>query len=181
MKRFQNTVTLVTGGNRGIGRAIALRLASEGGKIILFGRKEEDNKAVENEILHTFGTEVQSCAVDVSSESSVKKGVEEALSRFGRVDVLINNAGICRLSTPFEKLRLEDWEETLSVNLYGMIYVTRLLIPELRKREGKLLILPLWQEKWEALPLLPTMWQARRPCRALPDPWPGNWGLITSM
>lgn len=139
MKRFQNTVTLVTGGNRGIGRAIALRLASEGGKIILFGRKEEDNKAVENEILHTFGTEVQSCAVDVSSESSVKKGVEEALSRFGRVDVLINNAGICRLSTPFEKLRREDWEETLSVNLYGMIYVTRLLIPELRKKGGKII------------------------------------------
>lgn len=139
MKRFQNKVSLVTGGNRGIGRAIALRLASEGSGIILFGRNEKDNHAVEKEIEDTIGVPVKSYVVDISSKKSVEEGVKGAVSYFHRIDVLINNAGICRLSTPFTEVKEEDWEETLSVNLYGVIYATKLVIPYLAKEGGKII------------------------------------------
>ena len=94
MKRFQNKVSLVTGGNRGIGRAIALRLASEGSSIILFGRNEKDNQSVEKEITDTIGVPMKSYVVDISSKKSVEEGVKAAISHFHRIDVLINNAGI---------------------------------------------------------------------------------------
>lgn len=139
MKRFPNKVSLVTGGNRGIGRAIALRLASEGSGIILFGRNEKDNHAVEKEIEDTYGVPVKSYVVDISSKKSVAEGVKAAISYFHRIDVLINNAGICRLSTPFTEVKEEDWEETLSVNLYGVIYTTKLVIPYLEKEGGKII------------------------------------------
>lgn len=139
MKRFQNKVSLITGGNRGIGRAIALRLASEGSSIILFGRNEKDNQSVEKEISTTYGVPVKSYQVDMSSRKSVEEGVKEAVSHFQRIDVLINNAGICRLSTPFTEIKEEDWKETLSVNLYGVIYVTGLVIPYLEKEGGKII------------------------------------------
>lgn len=73
MKRFQNKVSLVTGGNRGIGRAIALRLASEGSGIILFGRNEKDNQSVEKEIEDTIGVPVKSYVVDISSKNRWKR------------------------------------------------------------------------------------------------------------
>ena len=133
MKRFQNKVSLITGGNRGIGRAIALRLASEGSSIILFGRNEKDNQSVEKEISSTYSVPVKSYNVDMSSKKSVEEGIGQAMSHFRRLDVLINNAGICRLSTPFTEITEEDWKETLSVNLYGVIYVTGLVIPYLEK------------------------------------------------
>lgn len=139
MKRFQNKVSLVTGGNRGIGRAIALRLASEGSGIILFGRNEQDNHAVEKEIEDTYCVPVKSYVVDISSKKSVEEGVKGAISHFHRIDVLINNAGICHLSTPFTEVKEEDWEETLSVNLYGVIYATKLVIPYLAKEGGKII------------------------------------------
>lgn len=139
MKRFQNKVSLITGGNRGIGRAIALRLASEGSSIILFGRNEKDNQSVEKEISSAYSVPVKSYNVDMSSRRSVEEGVEKAISHFHRIDVLINNAGICRLSTPFAEVKEEDWKETLSVNLYGVIYVTGLVIPYLEKEGGKII------------------------------------------
>lgn len=139
MKRFQNKVSLITGGNRGIGRAIALRLASEGSSIILFGRNEKDNQSVEKEISSAYSVPVKSYNVDMSSKKSVEEGIGQAMSHFRRLDVLINNAGICRLSTPFTEITEEDWKETLSVNLYGVIYVTRLVIPYLEKEGGKII------------------------------------------
>lgn len=101
----------------------------------------------------------------MSSRKSVEEGVKEAVSHFQRIDVLINNAGICRLSTPFTEIKEEDWKETLSVNLYGVIYVTGLVIPYLEKKAGKLSTLLPWPVKSEGLLLLPTMWPARQPCR----------------
>lgn len=139
MKRFQNKVSLITGGNRGIGRAIALRLASEGSGIILFGRNERDNQSVEKEITEAFGVPVKSYEVDISSKESVEEGVKAAISHFRRIDVLINNAGICRLSTPFAEVKDEEWAQTLSVNLYGVIYTIRLVIPYLEKEGGKII------------------------------------------
>lgn len=75
MKRFQNKVSLITGGNRGIGRAIALRLASEGSSIILFGRNEKDNQSVEKEISSAYSVPVKSYNVDMSSKNRWKKGL----------------------------------------------------------------------------------------------------------
>lgn len=68
----------------------------------------------------------------------MEEGIGQAMSHFRRLDVLINNAGICRLSTPFTEITEEDWKETLSVNLYGVIYVTGLVIPYLEKEGGKI-------------------------------------------
>lgn len=138
MERFAGKTALITGGNRGIGKAIALRIAEEGGNILIFGRDEEDNRKAEEEI-RRFGRKVKSYAVDMADKDSVIKGVEEGIRDFGNIDVLVNNAGICRLSAPFEEVTDDSWKETLSVNLYGVIYVTRPLIPHMKERGGRII------------------------------------------
>lgn len=91
---------------------------------------------MEKEITEAFGVPVKSYEVDISSKESVEEGVKAAISHFRRIHVLINNAGICRLSTPFAEVKDEEWAQTLSVNLYGVIYTTRLVIPYLERKAG---------------------------------------------
>lgn len=133
MKRLEGKTALVTGGNRGIGRAIVERFASEGADVILFGRNEADNQQVEKETKDTYGVSVKSYVVDVSDKESVAAGVKAALADFGTVDILVNNAGVCHLSTPFDELAEDIWRATLGVNLFGTVYVTKALIPVLKK------------------------------------------------
>ncbi len=114
---------IVTGGGRGIGRTTSLRLAAAGTRVVVLARSQEETDTVAREITAAGGTAISRQA-DVIDPVKVKAVVEEAISLYGAVDMLINNAGVA-IHNPIPKIRLEDWEFNLSVNLTGTFVCTQ--------------------------------------------------------
>jgi 3-oxoacyl-[acyl-carrier protein] reductase len=117
IKELEAKVSVVTGGARGIGKAICQTLAKEGANIILCDVDYKTDQSTANDIQNR-GFVASAVKMDVSCGEEVKKVFEEILNRFARVDILINNAGICYL-TPFEDITEEEWDKVISVNLKG--------------------------------------------------------------
>jgi len=132
--RLQGKVAVVTGGAQGIGRAIALGLGREGAKVAIADLQADKAKSVAAE-LQALGTEALAVEVNVASESSVKQLATETFSRFGRVDVLVNDAGIY-LKAPVVEITEENWDRTINVNLGGNFLCCRAFIPSMRKQKG---------------------------------------------
>lgn len=126
-------VALVTGGAKGIGRGIVQHLSNEGWKIVFCDLDDEVGKALE-----ASGKDVlKFVAGDVASERDVKRVIREALSWGGRLDAVINNAGIAHPENgPIESLNLKDWQRRLDVNLTGPFLITKHAVPHLRKTRG---------------------------------------------
>jgi NAD(P)-dependent dehydrogenase (short-subunit alcohol dehydrogenase family) len=116
-RRFENTHAIVTGGGRGIGRAISLRLASEGADVLLLGRTLEPLQAVAHEISDEGGR-AWFLRADVSAAADVEAAVGEALERWGRLDVLVNNAAIDD-QAPFLDIEEANWDRVIAVDLKG--------------------------------------------------------------
>ena len=110
-------VAIVTGGSIGLGRQMAEGLAEMGANVVLCARKQERCQQAAME-LQELGIRAISLACDVKSQASVQEMVEATLSQFGRIDVLINNAGIS-WGAPTEEMRLEDWNKVIETNLTG--------------------------------------------------------------
>ncbi|MEK7533758.1 MAG: 3-oxoacyl-ACP reductase FabG [Patescibacteria group bacterium] len=124
---------LVTGSSRGIGKAIAIRLAKEGYQIILHGfHSSKELKATEKE-LRTLNALAMTICFDVSKKAEVESNCKLVLKKVGVVDVLVNNAGIVRDRT-FLKMSGQEWNEVLKTNLYGPFYVTQQLLPKMQER-----------------------------------------------
>ena len=132
--RLQGKVAVVTGGAQGIGRAIALGLGREGAKVAIADLQADKAKSVAAE-LQALGTEALAVEVNVASESSVKQLATETFSRFGRVDVLVNDAGIY-LKAPVVEITEENWDRTINVNLGGNFFCCRAFIPSMRKQKS---------------------------------------------
>ena len=120
MNHLQNQVAIVTGTSRGIGRAIALRLAREGCKIVGISRSVESCRPVAEE-MRVLGAEFTPYAVDVSNEHAVAEVVEAAQQKMGKIDILVNNAGITRDGL-LMRMTSEDWDAVLQTNLKGAFY-----------------------------------------------------------
>jgi 3-oxoacyl-[acyl-carrier protein] reductase len=116
-------VAIVTGASRGIGRSIALALASEGAKIVAVDMVSDGVEALAAEI-RNGGGEAVAVQGNVTAPADAEKMVDEAVAAFGRVDILINNAGITRDALLF-RMKDEDWDAVLSVNLKGAFLCTR--------------------------------------------------------
>lgn len=127
-------VALVTGASRGIGRAIALRLASQGTAVVLMARKQTELEAVVREIVGNGGTAV-ALSADVTDADQVQAVVDEALRRFGKIDVLVNNAGITGMSSLINA-DPDDWKRIVEVNLFGTYHVCRAVAPQMMNRRG---------------------------------------------
>jgi meso-butanediol dehydrogenase / (S,S)-butanediol dehydrogenase / diacetyl reductase len=121
--RFENKVALVTGGRSGIGRAIARRLRDEGAEVYTAQRGPDD--------------EFDSVAADLSDPQSAEAAVAEVLERAGRLDVLVNNAGMMQEAL-VEEMSLEDWHRNLAVNLSGPFLMIRAALPHLRRTRGSI-------------------------------------------
>ncbi|UOR07364.1 SDR family oxidoreductase [Hymenobacter aerilatus] len=122
--RFENKVALVTGGDSGIGLAVAKRLASEGARLMLVGLDNKKLKAAAQIVLDIGAPAVHTSVCDVAREKKVEATVASALKHFGRLDVIVNNAGLMDFK-PLEELTGDDWMRVLSVDLLGTFYFTK--------------------------------------------------------
>jgi len=132
-------VAIVTGGGTGIGRAVCLRLAKAGAKAVVvnYSRSDKDARATAAELI-VLGPDAVTHKADVSNESEVKAMIAAVIDRYGRLDVLINNAGTTRFiaHADLEALTDDVWDEIFKVNLKGTFYCCRAAAPELRKTGG---------------------------------------------
>jgi 3-oxoacyl-[acyl-carrier protein] reductase len=134
---LKGRVTLITGASRGIGRAIALHLAEQRSDLILAARNVETLNPVADECA-TRGVKAQVMAIDVGDGGAVRDGVAKALEAFGRIDHLVNNAGITGDSLLL-RMKREDWDRVIHVNLTGAYEMTRAVLPAMIKaRYGRI-------------------------------------------
>ena len=139
MAKLEGKVALVTGSGRNIGRATVIRLAGEGAHVVVNARSnQEEVEAVAREA-RSLGVKALPVIADIGKKDQVEALAARALSEFGRVDILINNAAI-RPHKPFTELTAADWEAVRSVVLDGALYLTRALIePMVRNEYGRIL------------------------------------------
>ena len=131
---MKNKVVVITGASSGIGRALALEFASRGARLSLGARRTELLEQLRTELP---GTEILIQKTDVSSETDCSLLIEETIRRFGRIDVLINNAGIS-MRALFEEVDLKVIRQVMDVNFYGTVYCSKYALPYLLKTKGSL-------------------------------------------
>ncbi len=131
MRGLDRKVAIVTGGAGGIGAATARRLAREGARVVVWDRSE----TLPPDLAGGRGEPIRLVRVDVADAESVARAVEDAIAREGKIDILINNAGIIRDQFA-ANLTLEDWDEVLRVNLTGSFIPCRAVIPHFRQRKS---------------------------------------------
>lgn len=129
---LQGKVALVTGGSRGIGRAIVHDFAKEGCHVAFSARGEEALKTTEREVVE-LGAQVLAVQADMTSTADIERLVNQTVERFGSVDVLVNNVGGSRGGQTWDTPD-EDWAEVLYLNLFAAVRATRLVIPLMRQR-----------------------------------------------
>ena len=126
---------LVTGGGRGLGKAVAVALANEGVNVGITGRNEESLKTTVAE-LEKLGVKAAYSVFDVEEMAQVEQGVASIASQLGGIDILINNAGVGDFGS-FEDMPVETWEKVMKVNLFGVYYVAKATLPYLKQnKEG---------------------------------------------
>ncbi len=126
---LKNTVAIITGASSGIGRASAIRLAEEGAAIVLVARRDAELLAVEKEIV-AKGAKTLRLAVDISTAPEASRIVDATMEHFGRIDTLVNAAGVM-LNGPSVESPLQEWDQMIDVNLRGLIYLTKAALPHL--------------------------------------------------
>ena len=127
---LKDKVTLVTGASQGLGKALALAFAKEGAKVVVNARSEESIRPVAEEVGNT-GTEVLAVAADVSKGADVERMVNETVERFGRIDVLVNNAGLLGPRVRIEEYPEDEWRKVIDANLTGSFLVSKAAIPHI--------------------------------------------------
>ena len=118
MLEFKDKVVLVTGSSRGIGRSIAISFAKEGAKVIINYKNNDIDAQVAYDIVSSYGNECMIAKADVASEKEVKKMVDNIIKKYGRVDVLVNNAGIA-IDADIEEKTVDNWQQTMNTNVLG--------------------------------------------------------------
>ena len=136
---FTNKTALITGASVGIGRAVALKLAQNGAKVVLFDVNFEKLEAVKKEIEeYTKDVLIYNC--DVSNEEKLYEIVKEAESIFGGIDILVNNAALWRCWDSFVNTSTNDWRKFIDINVMGVVYLTKAVFPSmLEKKYGRII------------------------------------------
>src|ERR1041384_7556124 len=137
--RFENQVAVVTGAGRGIGHAIAVRLAKEGARVASVSRTQANAEKTAAEINGLRADTAKAYAVDVADQAAVQKAAAEIFETFGRVDILVNNAGVTRDGLSM-RLSMEDWDTVLNTNLKGAFNFTQAVMrPMIKQRSGRII------------------------------------------
>ncbi|MCF8104459.1 MAG: SDR family oxidoreductase [Desulfohalobiaceae bacterium] len=135
--KFNNSIALITGGGRGIGRTTAMELAKAGARVLIWDVGAEDGEKTANEIDSQGGTAFFS-TVDISQVGQIRGAYQEIKNRWGLVDILINAAGICN-AQPIESITEEKWDRLFSVNLKGTFFCSQVVMDGMKKqKQGKI-------------------------------------------
>lgn len=139
LQKLADKIAIVTGGSRGIGRAVAIALATEGAKIVVnYARSSEAANEVVAEITAAGGEAIALCA-DVSQAEEVDNLIKQTLEKFSRIDILVNNAGITR-DTLLMRMKPADWQAVINLNLTGVFLCTKAVTKTmLKQRSGRII------------------------------------------
>jgi gluconate 5-dehydrogenase len=134
-------VALVTGGSKGIGKAIARGFAEAGAEVVISSRHEDELHAAATEIRHGLETGVATIVADMTRRDEVRRLAEAATHAFGRIDILVNNAG-SNHPQPIDAIQDEDWDRILELNLTSCMGLTRSVVPQMKQRRwGRIIFL----------------------------------------
>lgn len=136
---FAGKVAVVTGAGSGIGEAAALRLAEGGASVVVISRTQEEIDAVRDAIV-AKGGKALSVAADVSEPAEVENVVQRTLDAYGRIDIVVANAGINGMWAPIDDLQVDEWDKTIKVNLRGTYLTLHHTVPALKKQGGSIII-----------------------------------------
>ena len=125
---MKDKVAIITGASVGIGRAVALKMAQKGAKLVLIDLNKEGLLKVQEEV-NAIGAQTLLFNLDVSDENAVISAVQETIKQFGKVDILVNNAALWRNFEPFIEIPTEKWEKYLQINIMGTVYFTKAVLP----------------------------------------------------
>ena len=133
-------VVLVTGSSRGIGKAIVTDFAKKGYNVVInYIKEESEAQKLKEQLEHLYGIKALTIKADISNEKEVKEMIEYIIDFFGKIDVLVNNAGIA-IDKEFEDRTIEDWQKTLNINLIGPFIVSKYVGDEmLKNKNGKII------------------------------------------
>ncbi len=134
MEEMKGKVVLVTGASSGIGRAVAMKFASEGGRVALVARRADTMEHVAQQV-RAKGGEANAIVADMTQEADIERAVRETVAAFGGIDVLVNTAGIIANGT-IENTRLKDWDYMFNLNVRGPFYLIQCVLPHLIERKG---------------------------------------------
>ena len=134
MENIKGKVVVITGASSGLGEATARLLSAEGASVVLGARRVDRIQSLADE-LHAKGGKALAIATDVTHVEQVKKLVDSAVQKFGRIDVMINNAGIMPHS-PLERLKIDDWNRTIDVNIKGVLYGIAAALPHMKQQKA---------------------------------------------
>ena len=137
--RFENQAAIVTGAGRGIGHAIALRLAAEGARVACVSRSEENAKRTADELNRLRADSAKHYAVDVADHGAVQKAGEQILKDFTKIDILVNNAGVTRDGLAM-RMSVEDWDAVINTNLRGAFNFSQAILRSMiKQRSGRII------------------------------------------
>lgn len=134
--KLQNKNVLVTGASAGIGRACAVAFAEQGANIILFARREDKLKELQQELIEKYSSKVHIAQCDVRNYEEVKSAIDAIPTEFKTIDILVNNAGLARGLGKIYDAELSDWEEMIDTNVKGLLYVSRIITPDMVARKS---------------------------------------------
>jgi NAD(P)-dependent dehydrogenase (short-subunit alcohol dehydrogenase family) len=133
--RLLEKVAIITGGSRGIGRAVALAFAREGARVAIVGVSDQPALAQVAREIAALGREALALSADVANRAEVERFVQQVLDRWGRIDILVNNAGIIH-PTRLEEISEAQWHATLAVHLTGTFHCTQAVVPAMKAQGG---------------------------------------------
>ena len=131
MSKVSETVTIITGASSGIGEEIAREFAKAGGKVMLAARREERLKTLAEEL----GDGVAYHVTDITNAEQTRALAKATLDRFGRIDVLVNNAGVMPIS-PLVEAKIDDWDKAIDVNIRGVLHGIAAVLPHMMERSS---------------------------------------------
>ncbi|MFK4436789.1 SDR family oxidoreductase [Paenibacillus sp. RC21] len=133
MSNIEGKVVIITGASSGIGEATAKELASKGAKLVLAARREDRLKILQNEIQKNGGKAIYK-VTDVASQEHMEELAKYTLQEFGKIDVMINNAGVMPLSA-ISEIKISEWDKMVDVNIKGVLYGIAAVLPSMRERK----------------------------------------------
>ncbi len=135
---LKDKIAIVTGGSRGIGLEVAKTLAGQGAHVVIVSTKLENSQRVAGELTQEFSVPTLGLQADVADEGSVQAMIKAVMDQWGRIDVLVNNAGITR-DNLLLRLSVEDWQAVLNTNLNSVFFTTKAVLrPMMKQRYGRI-------------------------------------------